>query len=111
MSKSRIIRYSEIVRYTVQEGDRLDKILKKSAMSGEMFRGMNDYRQNEKVKLRKGDEILLRDPMVSCEREEALVRAMTEFVSPHWINFRCEQVYASFKPLRAFTKPLQKDGE
>ena len=95
------------VRYVVQPRTQIIDLLDRTAMTEKEWNRFNPRHQVSKP-LRAGDEVWIVDPIETCEMNKGDLFRFAEGVSLHFFNYDCEQIYSSFKPLRAFTKALQK---
>ena len=100
------------LQYTVQKGDRLWDLLEKTEMTmGEWF-CVNGRDKNPEEAVRPGRKIFIKDPIATCKAADDYADRATEMFQ--WFGGRnvdpCEDIvnYSAFKPLRAFTKTLEK---
>ena len=95
--------------YVVQPGDNLNVLLDKCGMTKKEWDADNPKRRADAVYLRPGETIVIKDPLVTCRIEEQRSQALNTFaISWYWIDFHCDKVFSTFKPLEKFVKELQK---
>ena len=109
-TKLPLIQSQEIfwVSYTVQPGTRVSHLLERAAMTRAEWNHMNPEHPASKP-LQAGDVVWIKDPIATCKMIEGDLFRYTDAIPHHLLfNYDCEQMYGSFKPLRAFTKELRK---
>lgn len=103
------------VSYTVQKGDTLWDIWKKTGMTSEEWMKENDSRDPDAT-LYAGEKITIKDPVATCRNEDGYWDAVRQTAIAvgkydHELDV-CgyDHQYNLFKPLRKYTEVLQKGG-
>lgn len=94
------------VPYIVQPRTRVADLLERAVMTEAEWNYGNPGRPASKP-LRTGDQVWIKDPIATCKMNKTDFFRFAEGVPLHLFSFDCEEMYSSFKPLRAFIKTLQ----